>query len=160
MNYYEAPCDYYLDFMMDVGLGYNKCIFLAGSISKAADWQAWMSEQLKETCHVFNPRRAGKSKENIDELEQIRWEFNALNFCPSILFWFSNETVAPITLFEYGAFLEKAVAGKKKIFVGIHPEYPRLNDVVIQTQLRSLPIQRRIVFSLNDLAEQVIEHFA
>ena len=48
-----------------------------------------------------------------------------------ILFWFSPETLNPIALYELGTW----VRGPKPIFVGVHPDYPRRQDVVIQLEL-------------------------
>ena len=81
----------------------DQCIFLAGSISNARDWQAEAAERLRSKYHVFNPRRPNYDTfDPTVELQQITWEHHCLDKCKHILFWFSHETVAPITLFEYG----------------------------------------------------------
>jgi hypothetical protein len=159
MKYIEAP-------NMDIGvatLDPNTCLFLAGSISNARDWQSEIIEKvdgmkgLLDVYNVFNPRRANFNMDaNADiEKEQITWEFHCINkLCSNILFWFSSETMAPITLFEYGKVLKTHY--HSRIFVGIHPDYPRLRDVVIQTELENPHLASRIVYDLNDLRMQAV----
>lgn len=125
-------------------------LFLAGSISNAADWQSDAYRILGEKYTIFNPRRKffDVSDQKVEE-EQITWEHYYLERCQNILFYFAPETVAPITLFEYGCYLgevhdyEDYKNGRtngmiytKNLFVGVHPGYPRKNDVIIQTGLR------------------------
>jgi hypothetical protein len=43
------------------------------------------------------------------------------------------------------------------MYIGIDPEYKRKNDVIIQTQLRNKTLAKRIVFSKQDLLEQIIK---
>jgi hypothetical protein len=62
--------------------------------------------------------------------------------------------MAPITLFEYGKVLK--THDHSRIFVGIHPDYPRLRDVVIQTELENPHLASRIVYDLNDLRMQAV----
>jgi len=139
------------------------CIFIAGSITGAHDWQKAIINHrpitfgptIAECYHVFNPRR-----ENYDslipgeEFRQIHWEFHIIKHCEHILFWFSHETVAPITLFELGRVL--GTHDHKKIHIGIDPFYPRINDVIIQTELMNYKLSRSIVHSLDNLAANVI----
>ena len=69
----------------------------------------------------------------------------------AISFWFPAETICPIVLFELGAWSR----ADKPIFVGIHPDYQRKQDVEIQLSLaRPDP---KIVLSLSDLAQQIHE---
>lgn len=82
---------------------------------------------------------------------QIRWEHHHLNTASAILFWFPCETLCPIVLYELGAWSYRNI---KPLFVGTHPDYQRRQDVVIQTHLVRPEIT--VVFSLDDLAEQVI----
>jgi hypothetical protein len=106
-------------------------VFLAGSITGAEDWQLRATSILLARYDIFNPRRADFNKEDSEqERIQIEWEWIHLNIASKILFWFSDETIAPITLFEYGKFLTHG-----DIHVGVHPEYIRRNDILIQTEL-------------------------
>lgn len=119
-------------------INYSNALFLAGSITGAYDWQKYAAKKLS-MYDVVNPRRANyHSMDPAVEREQITWEFDQLKACRNILFWFSHETLAPITLFEYGSMLRKVVErgnGAQCIFVGVHPDYKRKNDVIIQTEL-------------------------
>jgi len=144
MKYIQCP---------EIYQGKEKSLFLAGGISNCPVWQKKLIELLKETSLVlFNPRR----KENLIydlelEKEQIGWEFSNLKKSSAVSFWFPKETVCPITLYELG----KEVHSKKPIFVGVHPEYPRKRDIEIQLKLVRPEI--KIVYSLEDLAEQIKE---
>jgi len=66
-----------------------------------------------------------------------------------IQFWFPQETLCPIVLYELGAWSKT----NKPIFVGVHPEYKRRQDVEIQTKLARPEV--KIVFSLENLAKQI-----
>lgn len=151
----------------------SRCLFLAGSITGVGDWQSSIVDTptlkknfkddrtefltISDYFHTFNPRR--KNYDSLDpavEEEQITWEHYHINkVCDNILFWFGKETVAPITLYEYGRAL--STHDHSKIWVGIHPEYPRKNDVLIQTRLLNPNLEKRIVYSINDLAKSVVE---
>ena len=173
MKYIEAP-NYNLEIAR---LNPMDNLFLAGSITGAQDWQKEMAFKkhtilgLKESLHsnvrelmstslidhfnVFNPRRANFDVSNpAVEKEQITWEYHCIHQCKYILFWFAPETLAPITLFELGSALN--THEHKNIFIGIDPEYKRKNDVIIQTSLRNKALADRIVFSKDELAEQVL----
>lgn len=127
-------------------------IFLAGGIANCPDWQQDMRGLLKNTnLTLLNPRRASFPIYDADAVEiQITWEHNHLRRVNAILFWFPCETLCPIVLYELGTWS----MGLKQIFVGVHPEYLRRQDVEIQTLLAKPNI--KIVYSLEDLASQVI----
>lgn len=145
MKYYEAP---------------NKIIecneprlFLAGGITGCPDWQQEMRTLLYTTdLTLLNPRRKDFPIGDPDAaLEQIKWEFDMLRVVNAILFWFPEETLCPIVLYELGAWSMT----DKPIFVGIHPNYARRQDVEIQTYLARSDVE--IVYSLTDLANQIKE---
>jgi hypothetical protein len=142
-------------------INYSNALFLAGSITGAYDWQKYAAAKLS-MYDVVNPRRANyHSMDPAVEREQITWEFDQLNACRNILFWFSFETLAPITLFEYGSMLRKNVGRDKyqNIFVGIHPDYKRKNDVIIQTELLCrMSVAPKIHFDLDELIESLQIH--
>ena len=130
----------------------NGCqsVFLGGSITGANDWQKSVAEKLLPHYHVFNPHRENFDVNNPEDEElQITWEYEHLNKAHKILFWFSFETFAPITLFELGAFYNR-----RQIFIGIHPEYKRKNVVVIQMKLRGIT---DICYDLDTLVQNVVE---
>ena len=89
----------------------KKSFFLAGSIDqgKAVDWQTKVEQELKdEDIIIFNPRRDDWDSSWLEDInnkqfnEQVNWELNAMNKCHWILFYFSPESKAPITLLELG----------------------------------------------------------
>jgi hypothetical protein len=104
-------------------------LFLAGGISNCPNWQQVVLNGLKETdLIVLNPRREFYSTET-SAREQIKWEYDALRTVSTVLFWFPEETLCPITLFELGVFSQKPDV---KLVVGTHPNYARRLDVVEQ----------------------------
>ena len=142
MRYIECP---------QVYEGSGISIFLAGGISHCPIWQSELAKLLEDTdLTLLNPRRRHLPADNpsIDE-EQINWEYNHLTKASAVSFWFPRETFCPITLYELG----KESAGKKPIFVGVHPQYARRKDVEIQTRLARPDVT--IVYSLEDLAKQI-----
>lgn len=168
MTYIEAP-----NFSLDIQrLPKRNNLFLAGSITGARNWQKEIAFTTYNNTHfdirlvdefnVFNPRRENfdASDANVEK-EQITWEFHCINqLCDKVLFWFSHETVAPITLFEYGKILK--THAPRNVFVGIDPEYKRKNDVIIQTCLEygiSNPDQltNPIQWSIEDLATNLLQ---
>lgn len=128
-------------------------IFMAGGITNCPDWQQDMRELLSNTnLTLLNPRRVDFPIHDPDAAKaQITWEHIHLRKANAILFWFPHETLCPIVLYELGAWS----IGSKQIFVGVHPEYQRRQDVEIQTHLVRKDF--KIVYSLEGLANQVIE---
>lgn len=151
MNYIEAP-NY-----PEVFTKRDTNIFLAGSISGCWDWQTYVRLYLRDNAfkyNVFNPRRATFDTSKKEESEvQINWEYEMLKYCGYVAFWFSYETFAPITLFEYGTLLNSDV----KLIVGCDPMYPRVNDVKIQTALRRPGL--KIHNDLGDFSKEIVLTF-
>jgi hypothetical protein len=141
--------------VLSISKAVNLAIFMAGGVTNCPDWQQEMLELLKD-CDliVFNPRR---NNFPIDDpkatYEQIKWEYERLHEADAVMFWFPCETLCPIALFELGAALERDQA----IFIGVHPEYKRRQDVEIQTKLGGSSLVHSIVYSIPDLAEQIVE---
>jgi hypothetical protein len=135
-------------------------VFLAGGITGVRDWQTDMARLLADFDKgtLFNPRRANYSDSEEVAREQITWEFFALWQAPIITFWFSKETLCPITLFELGVHLARSRLAKNnppKICIGIEPGYTRELD--IRTQARLLAPETPIVSSLEELAHFIRE---
>jgi hypothetical protein len=129
MNVIEAPA-----YLLIRGAAPSPAyIFMAGGISGCPDWQTMMIDGLKDAeGSLFNPRRKDFDIKAPDVAQiQIQWEFDHLRKADAISFWFPEESVCPIALFELGAW---SMTGKP-IFVGCHPGYKRLNDVVMQLRL-------------------------
>ncbi|KYK26479.1 hypothetical protein AYK26_04990 [Euryarchaeota archaeon SM23-78] len=142
MKYIEAPTDY---------LGNKKSLFLAGGITDCPDWQAELTSLLKnEDIVLLNPRRKNFPIHDPNATRtQITWEYNHLKKVEGISFWFPKETLCPIVLFEYGKWLVK----DKPLFVGVHSEYKRRQDIEIQTELEKSDL--KIVYDLDSLANQI-----
>ena len=142
MNYIEALNEY---------KGNEMSIFLAGGITNCSDWQKELTEKLKDLpITILNPRRKDFSTLSLGaEEEQVEWEFNHLRKASAISFWFSKETLNPITLLELGSQLSL----NKKLFIGIDPDYQKKENVIIQTKLARPEI--KIVYSLDELATQI-----
>lgn len=148
MLYIESPAH-------DDFVNWNRALFLAGSITGAENWQLKAAQKLSLYYNIFNPRRKDFDVLNPEiEREQITWEHKYLNLCKNIIFYFSNETLAPITLFEYGTLINS----DKNLFIGIHLDYKRKNDVLIQTELRAPSLLNNIVFDLDQLVEMTINY--
>ena len=132
----------------------NRTIFLAGGISNCPDWQEGVAERIAaevDDCVIYNPRRLDFDMSAYEDVssQQIIWEFHALRMSTVNLFWFPEETLCPITLFEYGSAIERLHAGA--VMCGTHPNYQRRFDLVEQTRLRNgMPI-------FNDLVHMVSE---
>lgn len=144
MRYIESPMSY------DPQNG-EKALFLAGGIHGCSDWQRDMVDLLRDTnLVVLNPRRAMFPIDDPQaKHEQVRWEYAYLRKAHAILFWFSPETLCPIVLYELGAWSMT----EKPLYVGIHPDYQRKQDVEIQTNLVRPDI--KITSTLGDLARQI-----
>ena len=153
-KYIEAP-------NLDAGpLSMWNTVFLAGSISGAHDWQKEAAAKLLPYFNVFNPRRKDFDASNPNiEREQIMWEHSHLRKCRHVLFYFSYETLAPITLLELGATLERSKhVDFQNIYIAVHPEYKRKNDVLIQTELQNRLAWHEITFDLNESIEGLIKN--
>lgn len=124
-------------------------VFLAGGITGCPDWQSEIRYLLKDII-MFNPRRADFPIGDPNAaLEQIKWEHDYLRVANSILFWFPCETLCPIVLYELGAWS----ITNKQIFVGVHPNYQRKQDVEIQTKLARPSVS--ITYSIQGLTHAV-----
>lgn len=144
MRYLEVPEEFDND---------NKGLFLAGGITGCPNWQEAIAEQLQgSNWTLLNPRRTDFPIGNCNAAaRQIEWEYKHLRLAVAILFWFPGESLCPISLYELGTWSMT----DKPLFVGVHPNYPRRQDIEIQTALVRPEIE--IVYSLSDLANQVLQ---
>lgn len=144
MKYIEVPSVYE---------GNEKSLFLAGGITGCPDWQSELTNLLKpENIVLLNPIRTNFpiNGPNAAE-EQITWEYNHLRKANAISFWFPKETICPIVLYELGAWSMT----EKPLFVGVHPDYKRRQDVEVQTKLERPDVQ--IVYDISSLYRQIKE---
>ena len=117
----------------------NISLFLAGGITNCPDWQTEMLARL-EASHVsrrltvYNPRRQDFDIKNPKASEeQVVWEFERLMAADVISFWFAPGSVNPIVFYELGMWGNSRA--DQPMVVGCDPEFTRVQDVVIQTQL-------------------------
>jgi hypothetical protein len=133
--------------------GDGPSLFLAGGISNCPDWQAQivpLLAGLPEGWILVNPRRANFPSDPAGAEEQIRWEHRHLARAAAISFWFPEETLCPITLFELGAWSRS----DKPLLVGTHPGYKRRLDVLVQLKLARPDVT--VVSSVAELAAAVV----
>lgn len=127
-------------------------LFVAGGISGCRDWQAELIDLLRDTDYcVFNPRREDFPADDPEASRwQIRWEHEHLEAADIVSFYFPQETLCPISLFELG----KMAMTARELYVGVHPAYARRLDV--EAQLRLIRPEVRVVDSVEALAGQLI----
>ena len=140
-------------------------IFLAGGITGCENWQLELRDRLiNSELLLLNPRREKFPMDDPNTAQaQIAWEHAMLRRASAISFWFPAETLCPIVLFELGAWTYASrtsgfVNGcanvvRKPLFVGVHPDYARRQDVEIQLSLQRPEIE--IVYDLASLAAQI-----
>ena len=154
-----------------ISVGYS--IFMAGGISNCRDWHAEYINQIKTELSLYtnyiddkipsggklnvtllNPRRTSFDLHDKAMTEdQIKWEFNMLNQADLISFWFSNETLCPITLYELGYWLGVA---KDKVIIGVDDNYQRIDDVKIQSRLAGY--DKPIFHTVSSLVCGIVDH--
>jgi hypothetical protein len=99
----------------------KKSLFLAGSIEmgKAENWQERVEKELAgEDALILNPRRDDwdssweQTIANDNFREQVEWELFGLEHCDIVAMYFAPDTMAPITLLEFGMY---AMSGKLSV---------------------------------------------
>lgn len=137
--------------------------FLAGGITNCEDWQTNVERRLSKfnSVTVVNPRR-NDWKMDSDQIKesaiQISWEYDYIRRVSDIIFWFTDDTLQPISLFELGAALERngenwnSDIKHQRIFLGADKNYKRRMDVVIQAKLENYiwPIRTNINELIDD----------
>lgn len=132
-------------------------LFVAGGITGTYNWQDVFLRTLDnylirgKTLIAYNPRREDFDMlDKTMEEEQICWEYQHLAKADIISFWFTPETLCPITLYELGYALGKG----RNVVIGIDPKYKRRDDVIIQANLAGY--KGSFVNSLDLLAKEVV----
>ena len=108
-------------------------VFMAGGITGCSNWQQEVVEMLSDAPDevvLVNPRRVVWD-DNIQAVEQIKWEHYHLRQSDYVYFWFPREGNCMITLFELG----RAIGAGHHIRVGVEPGYIRELDVREQLRL-------------------------
>ncbi|HTF82792.1 MAG TPA: nucleoside 2-deoxyribosyltransferase domain-containing protein [Cytophagales bacterium] len=123
-------------------------IFLAGSIDmgNAINWQQVFIDEIRNTAslkdiNVFNPRRPDWDSsweqhiENPNFYQQVNWELNALDAADFIVVYFSETSLAPITLLELGLYAQSG-----KLLVCCPQGYWRKGNVDIVCHRYNIPM--------------------
>jgi hypothetical protein len=156
MDYIEAPNDY--------SKAQKPHVFLAGGITGCPVWQKDMIELLKPEVFgtILNPRRENFPITDPNAAyEQIKWEHDALWQSEIISMWFSNGSVQPICMFEYGVHLTRWQISNifteghlpNYLIIGADPEYQRKQDIEIQTKLVNPYI--KINYTIKDQVHEI-----
>lgn len=148
MQYVEAPNELN---------NHKPLVFLAGGISQCKNWQSDLVGELSNCdCVIINPRREnyiiGDEKMN---LEQIAWEYKYLRLSNILVFYFCEETVCPITLFEYGGVLERCKNYLSNVIVYTEPNYPRKSDLIIQSRLALKHVHTNYLEFVNNIKSRI-----
>ena len=95
----------------------KKAVFLAGSIEmgRAERWQDAVVEALAgQDILILNPRRSDwdssweQSIKHPQFRQQVEWELKALERADMVLMYFAPDTMAPVTLLEFGLYAKSA----------------------------------------------------
>ncbi len=122
-------------------------IFMAGGITGCSEWQQklWVnvSGDYRLTSDaemsikypmvtMYNPRRSNFDVNDATMFEdQIVWENVKLDASDLVVFWFTKDTIQPITLLELGKELGKG----SHIIIGRDDDYERADDIELQAKL-------------------------
>ena len=148
MTEVKAPADY------DVTKQFS--IFLAGAIDqgKAEDWQTKVSQSLSSlNVLVLNPRRDDwdssweQSADNPQFVEQVEWEYHAMENADMVVFVFTKDSKAPITFYELGRF------GKKDAVVCAEEGFYRQGNLDVYCRLDNIPIYHNLDEMIEDLKQ-------
>ena len=147
-NYVEAPEEY---------TGEGPSLFMAGGITGCSDWQedmrVWLTSSNIQPVTLLNPRRKNFPIHDPSAAKaQIEWEARHLKKATMISFFFPDETLCPIVLYELGSWSRTG----KKIFVGMRPGYKRKQDVIIQTGIYRPDVE--VVESFDLLCMQITDY--
>ena len=133
-------------------------LFMAGGITGAADWQVDLANNLSDTdLTLLNPRREHYSALDPNALrEQIKWEHDGLRHASAISFWFPAGAQCLISLYELGSWAHwrDSNGEVKLLFVAVHPDYARHEDIIIQMELERPDIT--VLDSLEPLTTQIL----
>jgi hypothetical protein len=134
-------------------------LFIAGGIRNCPQWQNLLIEKLQNEEEIkeeigdsdikiiiFNPR----CNDIPEEEAQVKWEYNKLKQSDIISFWFSEGSVNPITLFEYGSHIDTT-----NLIVGCHENYERKSNVIIQTSLARPDL--KVNENFEDFYKEIVE---
>lgn len=133
-------------------------VFLGGAIDqgKSVDWQSKVVQALSDLDNivVLNPRREewDESWEQCKDCEpfrgQVLWEIGAQEKCDLILYVYTKDSKAPITMFENGAW-----GTKKDCIVCVEEGFYRQGNLDIYMEHFNIPIYHNLDEMIADLHE-------
>ncbi len=97
---------------------------------------------------ILDPRRSPWPTESALLLEQLEWGRRHLESCTLRVFWFTEDSDCPLTLFELG----RSLQAQWPFVVGIDPKYRLVDNVRLQIEMARPGTV--ISNSLHDLAHQ------
>ncbi len=148
-------------------VSYDTSIFLGGSIEmgEARDWQKEFVEKftkIKEEGYwdgrewsICNPRRDDWDntwKQTIKDpnfFQQVSWELTYLDRCKHKVFYFAENTVSPITLFELGIFNTH-----REVYICAHPDYLRRGNLEVYCHM----YHETLFSSLDEVIKEILKN--
>ena len=123
-------------------------VFLAGSIDmgKAVDWQSRacsIMDSYPNNYVVYNPRRDDwdSSWDQVlgdnEFTRQVRWELQMLDEADIILMHITKESLAPITLLEFG---RAAAMYPNKLALSVEHGFWRRGNIEVVCDLHNIPL--------------------
>lgn len=116
-------------------------VFLGGAIDmgKAENWQLEVIGLLDASLDLvlLNPRRGKFTAEMEDE--QIQWELRALETADAILMWFPKQSEAPISLLEFGLYLQSG-----KLLVGVEEGFYRQRNIELTAEYYGVEVSHSL----------------
>lgn len=137
-------------------------VFLAGGCS-TADWRRKVTDDIirdlsftntlkkvKKPIYIINP-----VNDNYEETfeEQTKWEYENLDKCDILAFWFTPDTLCPTSLYELGRY--GTSDPDKLLTIGIAPGYEKKDMIIKQVELSREDVT--ITEDLNELSFKIIE---
>lgn len=137
-------------------------IFLAGGCG-ATNWRQKVIDDIIKDIEFTSTLKPIKKdillinplQDNYEELyeEQTFWEFENLNKCDILVFWFTPDTLNPTSLYELGRY--GAAFPDKLLTVGIAPGYEKKDMIIKQLELSRRDV--KITEDINDMSLNIIE---
>jgi len=137
-------------------------IFLAGSIDegRARPWHLEVVKALDPfDILILNPKREEwdasweQSADNPQFREQVTWEFKAMQNSDMILFVFTEESKAPVSMYEYGRF-----AHIKDSLICVEEGFYRQGNLDLYSSFDEIPIYHNLDEMIMDLKTVIGKH--
>lgn len=129
---------------------YTKSVFLAGSVGSKENWREDLGARITDESDlmIFSPYVKNFDNKKISEQELTEWENYHLNKASIVVFWFSWETFAPISLLELGLHINK------NLVVGCDLDYLKRDNLEIQLSIHRPDL--KIAYDLKDVLKEIL----